>query len=143
MSILRRKILTVGIKILQKRRNSIMKRTTALCLAAYLMFSLAGCKQAPNNPLTEPMFKIAVEKQFNLAKQRVGSLQIASLFNPPIDATPVLFAQNDAGNAAELYWEVLKDRADPRSEPAQHLINETGALQQVFDLAMSQNVELA
>jgi hypothetical protein len=95
-------------------------------------------KQPPTNPLTETMFKTTVEKQFSVAKQRIDSIQVASLFIP-VDATPILFPQTESGNAAELYWAAIKDHIDPKAAATQELINQTAPLVQLFDIAQQEN----
>jgi hypothetical protein len=120
-----------------------MKRSiNVIWLAMILLMALAGCRQNNNN-LTEDAFKEVVEKQFNMAKQKVDGMQLASLFTPPIDAAPVLFSQSEQGNAAELYWPVFKDRIDGRSAQTQQLIEQTSQLAQVLDLAVREKLAIA
>lgn len=117
-----------------------MKRSI---ICVFFLLMLAGCRQSSSNLLTEDMFKVTVEKQFGVAKQKADTMQMASLFTPKIDATPVLFQQNESGNGAEFYWTVLKDRIDTNSESARKLIEQTGPLVQVYELAMRENLALA
>jgi hypothetical protein len=120
-----------------------MRRIKAICLMVLMLAVQINCrKPANNNPLTEDMFKVTVEKQFVTAKQRVESLQLSNLFTPPLDASPILFAQNEEGNAGELYWAALKDRVDPNAEPTKQLLSKTTPLIQVFELALRENLEL-
>src|SRR5690349_4660393 len=114
-----------------------------LCFAVLLALAITGCRQADSNPLTESIFKITVDKQFNLAKQRVDAVQMVTLFTPPVDATSVLFAQKESGNAAELYWAALKDRVDQKSEVRQQLLDQLGPLSEAFELAIKDNAPIS
>ncbi|MEW6735382.1 MAG: hypothetical protein AB1489_29090 [Acidobacteriota bacterium] len=120
-----------------------MKRPiAAICLTAFLIANIA-CQRGDNNLLTEPMFKLAVEKQFNVAKQRLEVTQFAGLFNPPIDTTAVLFEQKESGNAAQLYWEALKPRVETTAEETQRFLDELSPVLQALNAAITANVPIS
>jgi hypothetical protein len=127
--------------VLQPAGDMMRRSIPAVLIVISLVASISGCKQQPANPLTESMFKVAVEKQFGLAKQRIDSIQVASLFGPE-DAAQITVEQNESGNAGELYWAVLKDRIDPNAEATQKLLNQTSPIVQLFEFAEKNGVAI-
>ncbi|MBL8151157.1 MAG: hypothetical protein JNN15_14620 [Blastocatellia bacterium] len=121
-----------------------MKRSvfTSLILV-FLLITFSNCRRASDNPLTEDVFKKTVEKNFKLAKSRVDGIDVAKLFEPPLDPSPILFPQSEPGNAAQAYWEVLKDKIDPRAESRQQFLDQTAPVVQVFDFAIRERLALS
>lgn len=118
-------------------------KLSAKILFLVILTVLTGCKRVDDNPLTEELFKTTLDKQFTSAKNRLDSVKVQDLFNPQIDPKPVLFEQKEAGNAAEIYWEVLKDKVDSRSEARQQLLDTLSPIMQFVDLSMKERLEVS
>lgn len=114
-----------------------MKRSiAAILISAALIGGPTACRPGNNNPLTEDVFKVTVEKQFTIAKQKVDVTQVANIFNPPINVSALIFPQNEEGNAAEIYWNVLKKYQGAEGVAlGNKLIEDLAPVIQVFELA--------
>lgn len=120
-----------------------MKFSAKIVTLIVVLAVIAGCKRVDDNPLTEELFKSTLDKQFTSAKNRLDSVKVQDLFNPQIDPKPVLFEQKEEGNAAEIYWEVLKDKVNSRSESRQQLLDLTAPIMQFVDLSMKERLEIS
>ncbi|MCS6883945.1 MAG: hypothetical protein RMM17_11285 [Acidobacteriota bacterium] len=106
------------------------------------LICLFSCKRVDDGPLTEELFRFTLEKQFATAKSKMDTVKIEEIFTP-IDHSNVIFEQKSQGNAAELYWEVFKDKLDSRSESRQQLLETVEPIMQFVDLSIKENLEIS
>lgn len=101
----------------------------AICLL--LLILLLGC-QANDNPLTEELFITTVKTRVDIVKQKISTFKPEEVFLK-LDATPVIFPQNDPGDAGELYWKVFKDRLTTNTPQGAQLLNDMNNIVQAID----------
>jgi hypothetical protein len=113
-----------------------MKRLFAtLLIAVFISLPVTACRE-DKNPLKEEIFVSTVESRLKLAKERFQQLKMAEIFNPPVDASKVLFEQSAEGNGAEFYEKALQSYQQANTEKVKNFVDSTLPILQVLDLTV-------